>query len=317
MLKAFLSGRFVFLGDRHSRASFLPLNNVMLYAWLVAPFADYEFMRRALVGAFALAVAGAPLGVFLLLRRMALSGDAMAHAILPGAALGYLVAGLSLPAMTIGGVLAGFAVALGSGAIARVTALREDASLAAFYLLSLALGVTLVSVRGSNVDLLHVLFGSVLALDNATLILLAAIASVTLLGLALLYRPLVLETLDPGFLASVSGAGAFTQSAFLMLVALNLVGAFQALGTLLAVGLMMLPAISARLWTNNMSGMILLAAAFGMAGAYGGLLASYFLGLPSGPLIILACGGVYVFSLLAGPAGGLARRFTPRSHLEA
>jgi zinc/manganese transport system permease protein len=288
----------------------------MLYAVLIAPFADFEFMRRALVGACALAVAGAPLGVFLMLRRMALSGDALSHAILPGAALGYLVAGLSLPAMTLGGVLAGFAVALGSGAIARATVLREDASLAAFYLLSLALGVTLVSVRGSNVDLLHVLFGSVLALDNAAMILLASIASVTLIGLAAIYRPLVLETLDPAFLGSVSGVGAIIQSAFLMLVALNLVAGFQALGTLLSVGMMMLPAISARLWTQNMSGMMALAALFGLIGAYVGLLASYYLGLPSGPLIILACGALYLLSLLAGPAGGILRKFTPRSHLE-
>jgi len=292
------------------------LNKVMLYDWLIAPFADYEFMRRALVGSCALACAGAPLGVFLLLRRMALSGDALAHAILPGAALGYLVAGLSLPAMTLGGVLAGFAVALGSGAVARATALREEASLAAFYLVSLALGVTLVSVRGSNVDLLHVLFGSVLALDDSTLILLASIASVTLVGLAAIYRPLVLETLDPGFLNSVSRVGAAIQSAFLMLVALNLVAGFHALGTLLSVGMMMLPAISARLWTHNMSGMIALAGLFGLIGAYAGLLASYFLGLPSGPLIILACGALYVLSLIAGPAGGVMRKFTPRAHLE-
>jgi zinc/manganese transport system permease protein len=288
----------------------------MIYSWLIAPFADYEFMRRALVGAFALALAGAPLGVFLILRRMSLSGDAMAHGILPGAALGYLIAGLSLPAMTIGGVLAGFAVAIGAGAIARATVLREDASLAAFYLLSLALGVTLVSARGSNVDLLHVLFGSVLALDDATLLLLASIASLTLIGLALIYRPLVLETLDPGFLGSVSRAGAWTQTTFLALVALNLVAGFFALGTLLAVGLMMLPAVSARLWTQNITGMILLAALFGFLGAYGGLLASYYYPLPSGPLIILACGAFYVLSLIAGPAGGFLRKITPRSHLE-
>jgi zinc/manganese transport system permease protein len=288
----------------------------MLLSWLVGPFLDYEFMRRALVGALALALAGAPLGVFLILRRMSLSGDAMAHAILPGAAIGYLIAGLSLPAMTIGGVVAGFAVAIGSGAVARATALREDASLAAFYLLSLALGVTIVSVRGSNVDLLHVLFGSVLALDNATMFLLASIASVTLIGLAVIYRPLVMDTLDPGFLASVSGAGAWTHAAFLGFVALNLVAGFHALGTLLAVGVMMLPAVSARLWTQNITGMILLATGFGLTGAYTGLLASFYWGLPSGPLIILACGLFYVLSLFAGPAGGLLRRLTPRSHLE-
>jgi zinc/manganese transport system permease protein len=288
----------------------------MLYALLVAPFLDFEFMRRALVGAMALALAGAPLGVFLILRRMSLSGDAMAHAILPGAAIGYLVAGLSLPAMTIGGVVAGFAVAIGSGAIARATALREDASLAAFYLLSLALGVAIVSVRGSNVDLLHVLFGSVLALDDATMLLLASIASLTLIGLAVIYRPLVMDTLDPGFLSSVSGAGAWTHAVFLAFVALNLVAGFHALGTLLAVGAMMLPAVSARLWTQDITGMILIAAGFGLTGAYAGLLASFYWGLPSGPMIILACGVFYVGSLIAGPAGGLLRRLTPRSHLE-
>jgi len=134
---------------------------------LLGPFLEFEFMRRALVGVMAIALGGAPVGVFLMLRRMSLTGDAMAHAILPGAAVGYLVAGLSLPAMTLGGLVAGVVVAVLAGLVARVTALKEDASLAAFYLLSLALGVVIVSLRGSNTDLLHVLFGTVLALDDA------------------------------------------------------------------------------------------------------------------------------------------------------
>jgi zinc/manganese transport system permease protein len=212
-----------------------------VYDIFLAPFADFEFMRRALVGSLALAIAGAPLGVFLILRRLSLTGDAMAHAILPGAAVGYLVGGLSLGPMTLGGLAAGLIVGVGSGAVTRITILREDAALAAFYLISLATGVTIVSLRGSNIDLLHVLFGSVLALDDSTLILLAAIASITLVVVALIYRPLVLETVDPGFLASVSRAGGPTQLLFLALVVLNLVAAFQALGTLLAVGMMMLP----------------------------------------------------------------------------
>src|SRR5919112_4456967 len=136
---------------------------------LITPFAEFEFMQRALVGVIAIAVGGGPVGVFLMLRRMSLTGDAMAHAILPGAAVGYLVAGLSLPAMALGGLVAGVVVAMLAGAVARFTDLKEDASLAAFYLVSLALGVTIVSLRGSNVDLLHVLFGSVLALDDASL----------------------------------------------------------------------------------------------------------------------------------------------------
>jgi zinc/manganese transport system permease protein len=290
----------------------------MLYDLLIGPFAEFDFMRRALVGVIALSVSGAPVGVFLMLRRMSLTGDAMAHAILPGAALGYLVAGFSLPAMTLGGLVAGFAVALAAGAVARLTVLKEDASLAAFYLISLALGVTLVSLRGSAVDLFHVLFGNVLALDDDVLVLLSSVASVTLGVLALVYRPLVLECVDPGFLRSVSRSGGVVHLTFLGLVVLNLVAGFHALGTLLAVGLMMLPAAAARFWTADITRLILLASGFGMASGYAGLVASYAAGsnLPAGPAIILSAGALYLGSLLLGSQGGLARRLLPRAHLQ-
>ena len=291
--------------------------DAMLYDLLIAPFADFAFMRRALAGAFALSLAGAPVGVFLILRRMSLMGDAMAHAILPGAAIGYLVSGLSLGAMTFGGMLAGFAVALASGAVARSTALREDASMAAFYLISLALGVVIVSLRGSNLDLLHVLFGAVLALDDATLFLLASIASFTLAAFALLYRPLVMETLDAGFLRSVSPSGAFVHLAFLALLALNLIAGFHALGTLLAVGLTMLPAAGARLWTNDVTRMIAIAMAAGAIASLCGLLVSYHAGVPTGPAIILAAGLFYLASVVFGRSGGLMRGMGRRRHLEA
>ena len=166
-------------------------------------------MRRALVGRRSRCrSARAPIGVFLMLRRMSLIGDAMAHAILPGAAIGFLVAGLIAVAMTLGGLIAGFTVALARRRSSRaLTVMKEDASLAAFYLVSLALGVTIVSLRGTNIDLLHVLFGNVLALDDQTLLLIAFNATVTLLVLAVIYRPLVIECVDPGFLRSVSRAG--------------------------------------------------------------------------------------------------------------
>ncbi len=289
----------------------------MLYDALVAPFAEFEFMRRALVGTVAIALGGAPVGVFLMLRRMSLTGDAMAHAILPGAAVGYLVAGLSLPAMTIGGLAAGVIVALLAGLVARLTALKEDASLAAFYLLSLALGVTIVSLRGSSIDLLHVLFGTVLALDDGALLLLASIATVTLATLALVYRPLVLECVDPTFLRSVSRSGTPTHLIFLGLVVLNLVGGFHALGTLLAVGMMMLPAASARFWSADVSLMTLAATGFGIASGAVGLLVSYHAELPAGPSIILVAGGVYLASLVVGREGGLLWLARPGRHLEA
>lgn len=275
---------------------------------LLSSLVEFGFMRRALVGCLALSLAGAPIGTFLLLRRMSLVGDALAHAILPGAALGYLVAGLSLGAMTLGGLIAGFVVALLAGLVARATTLREDASLAAFYLLSLALGVVIISTKGSNVDLLRVLFGSVLALDDATLLLLAAVSTLTLFVFALIYRPLALETVDPGFLASVSRAGGLAHLAFLALLVLNLVAGFHALGTLLSVGLMILPAATARLWTRSVGAMIATAAGVGFASSVAGLLLSYALGWPTGPAIILCAGVVYALSLAFGRAGGLARR---------
>ena len=279
-----------------------------MLADLVSPFVEFGFMRRALVGALALSIAGAPIGVFLLLRRMSLMGDAMAHAILPGAALGYLLAGLSLGAMTAGGLVAGLAVALLAGLVARATNLREDAALAAFYLLSLAGGVVLISLRGSNVDLLRVLFGSVLALDDATLILLAAVATITLLVLSMIYRPLTIETIDPGFLAAFGRSGAIAHFVFLALLALNLVAGFHALGTLLSVGLMILPAATARLWTQDMTLMIALAALCGAAASAAGLSLSYAQGWPTGPTIVLAAGALYLVSLVIGRAGGIARR---------
>ncbi len=288
----------------------------MLTDFFIAPFADYEFMRRALIGSVALALSGAPLGVFLILRRMSLAGDALSHAILPGAAVGYLFAGLSLPAMTFGGLIAGLMIALATGAAARFTTLREDASLAAFYLVSLALGVTLVSLRGSSVDLLHVLFGSVVGLDDAALLMLAGVSTFTLLCLAIFYRALVMDTLDPLFLRQISAFGEAVPFLFLALVVLNLVAGFQALGTLMAVGLIMLPAAAARLWTHELSIALPLSAVIGALSAYIGLVFSYESGAPTGPAIILAAGVVYFASLIFGRAGGVLRLRRPRRHLE-
>ena len=284
---------------------------------LIQPFVEFAFMRRALAGLVALSVSAPPIGVFLVLRRMSLMGDALGHAILPGAAIAYLLAGLSLVAMSFGAMLAALAVVLAACLVARATIIREDASLAAFYLLSLALGVTIVSARGSNVDLFHVLFGNVLALDDQALFLVAAIATVSLALLAAIYRPLVLECFDPHFLRSVSRASFPTHLLFLVLVVLSLVSGFQALGTLLAVGIMLLPAITARLWAEDITGMLIAAVAAASIASVVGLLLSYHANLAAGPAIILLSGAGYVLSVLAGPKGGLLWRLLPRRHLEA
>lgn len=274
-----------------------------IYALLIAPFADYAFMQRALIGGLLIAVSAGPIGVFLMLRRMSLTGDAMAHAILPGAAIGFLIFGLNLIPMTLGGLVAGALVAALAGVVARMTVQKEDAAMAAFYLISLAVGVMIVSLRGSSVDLMHVLFGSVLALNTESLMMIATIATLSMATLALIWRALVAECLDPGFLRSVSGWGPIVHFGFLALVVLNLVAGFQALGTLLSVGLMILPAAAARFWVRRVVSLCLLAIAIGMTSVFVGLLISFHLAVASGPAVILAAGTVYLISLLAAPRG--------------
>ncbi|MDZ4240192.1 MAG: metal ABC transporter permease [Hydrogenophaga sp.] len=287
-----------------------------LGALVVGPFTEFSFMQRALAGCLALSLSAAPMGVFLMLRRMSLMGDAMAHGILPGAALGYLYAGLSLGAMTLGGIVAGVLVAVAAGLVARSTVLKEDTSMAAFYLLSLALGVLIVSTRGSNVDLLHVLFGTVLALNDDALILLGAITSFTLLSLAVLYRPLVMECLDPAFLRSVSRWSPVAHYGFLGLLVINLVAGFHALGTLMSVGLLVLPAAASRFWVREITPMLLLSSAIAMVGSASGLLISYHADLPTGPTIVLCLGVLYLLSLTFGRQGLLQLR-SSRHHLKA
>ncbi len=285
-----------------------------LYTYLIEPFADFSFMRYALVSCICLAISSAPIGVFLSMRRMSLMGDAMSHAVLPGAAVGYIYAGLSLPAMSLGGFIAGVLMAILAGLASRFTALKEDANFAAFYLSCLALGVLLVSSNGSNVDLLNLLFGSVLAVDKPSLILVCSIATLSLITLAVIYRPLVMESIDPTFLKAVRGKGGLWHVVFLMLVVINLVAGFQALGTLMSVGLMMLPGISARLWAQSLQKILLFAMFSGLICAYGGLLLSYHFEYPSGPAIILLCGVFYLFSLLFAPFGGVFSRYLKQRH---
>ncbi|HEU5047755.1 MAG TPA: metal ABC transporter permease [Rickettsiales bacterium] len=287
---------------------------MMLYDAIIQPFADYGFMRRALAACIVMAASSAPLGLFLVLRRMSLMGDAAAHAILPGVAVAFIFSGVALWPMTLGGLAAGLLMALAAGVVTRLTALREDASFTAAYLTSLAAGVMIISMHGSAIDLMHILFGNVLAVDNDSLRLIAMIATVSLLTLAVIYRPLIMECFDPFFLKVQQGRGAVYHHLFLVLVVLNLVAAFQALGTLMAVGIMVLPAIATRFWTRNIDIAVGLSILFGILSSVIGLLLSYHYSLPSGPAIVLTASAWYIISVFAGADGGILIRFFPRKH---
>lgn len=282
---------------------------------VLGPFAEFSFLRRALVGCLALSVSAAPLGMFLMLRRMSLTGDVLAHGILPGVAVGFLLGGLSVVSLAIGGLAGGLLVALLAGALSRATGGREDASLAAVYLVALAFGVALVSTVADSVEVMALLFGSVLGVDDAALLLMCGVATVTLLALAFAWRPLVLECFDPGFAAAEGARGGLWHLLFLALVVLNVVAAVTALGTLMAVGLLMLPAIAARHWSAEVAGIAKVAVGIAAAASFAGLLLSYHLDLPTGPTIVLAAGVAWAMSVVAGPQDSLAARFWRRRHL--
>jgi zinc/manganese transport system permease protein len=267
----------------------------------------------------ALALGAGPVGVFLMLRRMSLVGDAMSHAILPGVAIGFLIGGLSVFAMTTGGLIAGLVIALLSGAISRATALQEDASLAVFLLVSLALGVVIVLANGMDIEkLMEFLFGETEARMNANkLIVIVANATLSLIVLALIYRPLVLDCVDPVFLRTVSRTGGVAHLAFLALLVVNLISAFHAFGTLLGVGIIIIPAAVARFFTRDITRMILIAVGAALIAGWSGLLLSFHLDVPSGPAVTLVAGVLYFLAVVVGPVGGMVGQVMRRRHLEA
>lgn len=263
---------------------------------LTAPL-EYSYFRYAIAACFALAVGFTPLGAFIILRRMSLMGDALSHSALPGVAIGYAVAGLSLPAMSIGGFIAGLVVALASGYVSRSTVLKEDASLVSFYLIALAFGVLIVTKTGSKLDLMHIMLGNPLAVDRPALLFMTIVSTITVMTLSIIYRPLTLECFDPEFMRSIRGRGQIYYYIFIILVVLNLISAIHAMGTLMALGMMMLPAVAARFWTKRLGSFILLGVLLAFASSIMGLYASHYYSLPTGSAIVCASGLVYLCSL--------------------
>jgi zinc/manganese transport system permease protein len=290
----------------------------MLSHYLLDPLADTT-VRHSLAAIFALALSAGPIGVFLMLRRMSLIGDAMSHAILPGVAIAFLAAGLNVFAMTLGGLVAGLLIAVLAGVVSRATALHEDASLAVFLLVSLAFGVVIVTVNGIDIErLMTFLFGETAAKMSADKLLVIAVnATISLVALALIYRPLVLGCVDPGFLRSISRTDGIAHLTFLAVLVLNLISAFHALGTLLGVGIIIIPAGTARFWSRDISKIIALATATALACGFAGVLLAYDLNIPSGPAVTLVAGVLYIGSVLFGRIGGMVWQAFPGRHLEA
>jgi len=272
----------------------------------------FAFMQRAFVATTVLSASVAPVGAFLVLRRLSLAGEAMAHAITPGIVVGFVTAGLSVMSLLVGGLIAGVGVAILTAYLARKTILRNDASLASLYLIALAVGIFILSAAGSAVPLKSFLFGSILGIDDASMILVGAVATVTLVSFAILLRPLIVSTLDPVFFEAQSRRPWLVDQGFMLLLVLNLLAAFKTLGTLMAVGLMILPATAARYWASTITGQLGLGFLFALASCWIGLTLSYvFPETPSGPAIVLVAGVFFVISAAFGPLGFGGRQRKP------
>jgi zinc/manganese transport system permease protein len=269
-----------------------------LFEALCQPFIDYGFMRSALAACVCLTLSTSILGIFIVFKRISLMGEALSHGILPGIAIAFMISGLSTLGLTIGGMIAGILVVLLSVTLSKNAYIPEDSSLTAMYIIFLSIGFLLLSAANSGVHLTHILFGNILAIDTNTLILIISVACATLCTMFFLTKPLLYASFDPIFLKLKGYSVSCIQSIFLVLVVLNLVAACQAIGTLMALGVMLLPAITSRILTTNFKQIVLLSILLGLSAGFIGLLTSYHFNLSSGPTIVLLLGLFFFISLV-------------------
>lgn len=252
--------------------------------WLIEPF-RYPFMQSAALAGVLVGVTCAVLGVYVVLRRMAFIGDAMAHTILPGLVIAYLQ-NLNL---FFGAIVAGLVTALGIGWLSRRREIREDTAIGILFTGMFALGILLISTVRSFRDFTHMLFGYILGVTNEQLIVIAAIAVIVLGVLALFHKELELTSFDPTHAEVIGLDAGRMRLLLLVLMALAVVGAIQAVGVVLTSALLVVPAAAASMLTQRLPRMMLLSAAIAVVSAVVGLLISYHFDVASGATIVLTC----------------------------
>ena len=278
-----------------------------VHDFLITPF-SFGFMQRGLLSAVLLSLSGGLLGCILVMRRLALMGDALSHSLLPGIGLAWLLFGPSTLALFFGALVAGLLTALGSAFLSRLTRVKEDAAFGSLFIIFFGAGVALVSKLPTGLSLSHVLFGNILVVGPSDLAVSAVVSSTTVMVFVVFYRSILLETFDPIFYRAVGGRSGLVHFGFLALTVLNLVAALQTMGVVLALGLFLLPAVSAYLWCDHFARMLVLSVVFGVVSSVAGILLSYHAGLASGAAIVLCLGAVFFASALFSPTYGLVGR---------
>lgn len=272
--------------------------------WLTGPF-TLEFMQRALAASLIVGVVCSVLGCFVVLRSMAFLGDALAHAILPGIAVAYLL-GVSLVA---GALVAALAVALGIGLVSRRGTVREDTAIGIMFAAALSLGVLLIStVRTYATDLTHILFGNVLGVTTGDLWLTGSLALAVLAVLFLLYKEFVLAAFDPVLAHTLGRRPELMRALMLVLLAVTIVVSLQTVGVGLVAAMLVTPAATASLLTRRLPTMMAVAALFGTLSSVLGLYVSYYLDVSSGAAIVLTATAFFVLAFVLAPRRGVVWR---------
>ncbi|MBI3360698.1 MAG: metal ABC transporter permease [Chloroflexi bacterium] len=259
-----------------------------MIAFLLEPL-KYAFMLRGLTAALMVGLVCAIIGSFVVLRGMAFFGDALAHAILPGVAVAYLIGGAGGP-LFLGAMVAAILTALGIGVITRGGRLREDTAIGVIFAGVFALGIALMStIRSYSVDLTHILFGNILAITNYDLLLIALFGGLVILAIAAFYKELVIISFDPTHAASLRLPAEPLRYLLLVLVAVTVVVSLQTIGAGLMTAMLLTPAAAGSLLSKRLSRMMLIAAIIGGGSGLIGLYLSYYVSIASGAAIVLTC----------------------------
>lgn len=276
----------------------------------------YPFMVRGVIAAMMVGVVCAAVGTYVVLRGMAFFGDALAHAILPGVAVGYLVGGGSTASLFWWALLASVLSALGIGAISRSTAIKQDTAIGIIFAGMFALGIALIStVRNYTVDLAHFLFGDVLGVRTADLWLTGVFGALVLIIVFLFYKEFLVISFDPVLAATLRLPAHLLDYLLMVLIAVVIVVSLQTVGVALMVAMLVTPAATAYLLTRRLPMMMVLAALIGALSGVVGLYLSYYASVASGAAIVLVCTVAFLLALLFAPGRGLIHSRLARSRL--